>query len=299
MSLTPPPKRTTVQAELLFLLKAARPGFWSTAVWFYLLPVGQRNMFGTPAFWLGLVYCTFPLGLLLYGWNDLADRVTDRLNPRKDSLIFGARGTDAQLARLPRIIVLVQIPFLLTFFVLLGWKTLIWFAAVLLVNWLYNRPKFPFKSHAPFDMLNQAGYLLVFPLSSWLNGVPQLPWATFVFSAMFAMHSHLFGQIMDLVPDREAGRRTTAICLGIVPAKILLLTLLVVETILVTWAFKNPYFSAAMALGALWLLFDLTVLFRNRLYPQGALTLFALGLNVAMFSTMNWVWKTGVLLHIR
>jgi 4-hydroxybenzoate polyprenyltransferase len=256
-------------------------------------------MFGTPAFWLGLVYCTFPLGLLLYGWNDLADRVTDRLNPRKDSLIFGARGTDAQLARLPHLIAVVQAPFLLAFLLLLGWKTLVWFAAVLLVNWLYNRPKFPFKSHAPLDMLNQAGYLLVFPLSSWLNGVPQLPWATFLFSATFAMHSHLFGQIMDIVPDREAGRRTTAICLGIVPAKILLVVMLAGETALVTWAFKNPYFSGAMALGTLWILFDLTVLFRNRLYPNNALTLFALGLNVAMFSTMHWVWLTGVLLHMR
>jgi len=288
-----------MRADLLFLLKAARPGFWSTCVWFYLLPVGQRNMFGTPEFWLGLVYCTFPLGLLLYGWNDLADRETDRLNPRKDSLIFGARGTDAQLARLPLIIALVQAPFLIAFLRLIGVKALGWFAAVLLVNWLYNRPRFPFKSHAPLDMLNQAGYLLVFPLSSWLNGVPQLPWATFLFSALFAMHSHLFGQIMDIVPDREAGRRTTAICLGIVPAKILLVTMLAGETAFVAWAFKNPYLTAAMALGTLWLLFDLVVLFRNRLYPNNALTLFALGLNFAMFSTMHWVWLTGVLLHMR
>ena len=290
---------SSFRSELLFILKAARPGFWSTAVWFYLLPVGQKNMFGTSTFWLGLVYCTFPLGLLLYGWNDLADRVTDRLNPRKDSLIFGARGTDAQLARLPHLIALVQMPFLLLFLLLLGMKALVWFAAVLLVNWLYNRPRFPFKSHAPFDMLNQAGYLLVFPLSSWLNGVPQLPWATFVFSALFAMHSHLFGQIMDIVPDKEAGRRTTAICLGIVPAKILLVAMLAGETTLVTWAFKNIYFSGAMALGTLWILFDLTLLFRSRLYPNYALTLFALGLNFAMFSTMHWVWQTGVVLHMR
>lgn len=296
----PESRRTSVlRSDLLFLLKAARPGFWSTCVWFYLLPVGQRNMFGTPTFWLGLVYCTFPLGLLLYGWNDLADRETDRLNPRKDSLIFGARGTDAQLARLPLIIALVQAPFLIAFLLLIGVKALGWFGAVLLVNWLYNRPQFPFKSHAPLDMLNQAGYLLVFPLSSWLNGVPQLPWATFLFSALFAMHSHLFGQIMDIVPDREAGRRTTAICLGIVPAKILLVAMLAGETAFVAWAFKNPYLTAAMALGTLWLLFDLTVLFRNRLYPTNALTLFALGLNFAMFSTMHWVWLTGVLLHMR
>jgi len=28
-----------------------------------------------------------------------------------------------------------------------------------------------------------------------------------IFSALFAMHSHLFGQLMDIEADRAAGRR--------------------------------------------------------------------------------------------
>ena len=72
------------------LIKTARPGFWSTSVWFYLLPLGGQQVFGDWRFWLGLVYVTLPFGLLIYGCNDLVDGDTDRLNPRKDTFLFGA-----------------------------------------------------------------------------------------------------------------------------------------------------------------------------------------------------------------
>ena len=84
------------------LMKVARPGFWTTSLWFYLLPLGQQHVFGSWTFWLGCFYVTFPLGLLIYGWNDLVDAETDRLNPRKGNFLFGARPDDAQLAALAR-----------------------------------------------------------------------------------------------------------------------------------------------------------------------------------------------------
>jgi len=78
--------------EIGFVVKAARPGFWLTSIWFYLVPAGGRNVFHQPEFWLGLLYVTFPLGLLIYGWNDIVDfevlpvlssaKVQTRLGPR-------------------------------------------------------------------------------------------------------------------------------------------------------------------------------------------------------------------------
>ena len=100
------------------LVKIARPGFWPTQLWFFLLPLGMRDLFGSPAFWLGCVYVCFPLGLLSYGWNDLGDVETDALNPRKDSWLFGARPDAWMRARLPWTIALVQLPFLVAFVLL-------------------------------------------------------------------------------------------------------------------------------------------------------------------------------------
>jgi hypothetical protein len=56
-----------------------------------MLPLGGRHVFGSLPFWLGIVYVTFPMGLLLYGWNDYVDFEVDRVNPRKGSFLFGAR----------------------------------------------------------------------------------------------------------------------------------------------------------------------------------------------------------------
>src|SRR5216117_4001679 len=194
--------------EIAFLVKAARPGFWLTSIWFYLVPVGGRHVLDQAEFWLGLVYVSFPLGLLIYGWNDVVDFDVDRFNPRKGTYLFGARGTPERLARLPWRMALVQVPFAILFTLLLGPKALAWFAALILATAAYNCPPLAFKGRPGFDVLNQAGYLLVFVLASWLNHVSQVPWFTFLFGAMFAMHSHLFVEIMDLEPDRRAGRRS-------------------------------------------------------------------------------------------
>ena len=137
--------------------------------------------------------------------------------------------------RCPLRIFLVQLPFACCFVWLEGPKALVWLAALTLSTAVYNWPPPGFKGRPPFDVLNQVGYLLVFVLSSWLNRVPQLPWQTYLFGALFAMHAHLFGEIMDVEPDRLAGRRTTATTIGAVPAKALIAALLAAEGVLVCW----------------------------------------------------------------
>src|SRR5215467_9622853 len=66
-----PPR--TLLSDLRFVLQASRPGLWITSIWFYMLPLGGRHVFSSVSFWLGMVYVTFPMGLLLYGWNDYVD----------------------------------------------------------------------------------------------------------------------------------------------------------------------------------------------------------------------------------
>jgi len=201
-------------SSLSFVIKASRPGLWATAVWFYLLPLGQRHVFDTPGFWLGLIYVTFPLGLIIYGWNDIADADIDQFNPRKGTFLFGARGSQEQLRRLPLQIALGQAIFAAVFLLLTGPKILPWFAGLIAFTAVYNLPRYGLKQRPPFDILNQAGYLLVFVLSSWLNHAPQLRWPAMLFGALFAMHSHVFCEVMDIGPDRQSGRRTTATIIG-------------------------------------------------------------------------------------
>jgi 4-hydroxybenzoate polyprenyltransferase len=286
-------------SELVFLLQVSRPGLWSTTALFYLMPLGHADFLHSRVLWLGLFYVLFPLGFLLYGVNDIVDAEADRRNPRKGTFLFGSLGATEQLAALRWKIAAVQIPFLIIFFLLVGPRILYWFAALLVAVGVYNAPRFGWKSHPPFDVLIQASYLLVFVLSSWLNGVAQLPWQTFVFGAMFAMHSHIFGEVMDLEPDRLSGRRTTATLLGAVRSKLLIAGFLCVEVVLVYVFFGDVVIAGFLVLGAAWFLIDALAIWKNRAYSATEMRLFMWGWNATAVAGMIWNWSAGSLTHAR
>jgi 4-hydroxybenzoate polyprenyltransferase len=285
-------------SDLQFFLQVSRPGLWSTTALFYLMPLGRADFLHSAKLWLGLFFVLFPLGFLLYGVNDIADAEADLLNPRKGTFLFGSRGTREQLAALKWQIAAVQLPFLAAFLVLIGPKILWWYAALLGAVAIYNAPRFGWKGNPPFDVLIQASYLLVFVLSSWLNGVPQLPWQTFSFGALFAMHSHIFGEVMDIEPDTLSARRTTATLIGRVPAKLFIGGLLCVEAALVYSCFRDPVITGFLALGAVWFLLDATVVWKNRAYRPTEMRMFMCGWNLTAFLGMFWNWSHHSLLAV-
>ena len=92
--------------RLLFYLKASRPGLWFPTIWLYLLPTSGMDV--GIVFWVGLLYVSFPLNFLVYGWNDIVDEDIDRYNPRKDTYLFGAKGGRDELRSLPAAMICVQ-----------------------------------------------------------------------------------------------------------------------------------------------------------------------------------------------
>ncbi|WP_442484391.1 UbiA family prenyltransferase [Aeoliella sp. SH292] len=285
------------------MLQVARPGLWSTHLWFYLLPLGGYRVLDTLGFWLGAVYVTFPLGLLLYGWNDWADYETDSRNPRKGNVLFGARLSKPSLAKLPWWIAVVQVPFFIAFIWLVGAKFLLWIAAAVVVNTLYNSPRLDFKGRPLLDVLCQSGYLLVFVLASWVNDVPQLPWPVFIFGMLFAMHSHLLGETADVGPDRAAGRRTTAVVIGVRWTKLVVAALLFIEAgVLANWVgdvstsyeaeLARRWVVGFLALAGLGFLIDAAV-HGNRAIPARHLAIVLIVWNLVAIASMYAVWRAG------
>jgi 4-hydroxybenzoate polyprenyltransferase len=164
---------------------------------------------------------------------------------------------------------------------------------------IYNAPRFGWKSHPPFDVLIQASYLLVFVLSSWLNGAAQLPWQTFVFGAMFAMHSHIFGEVMDIEPDRLSGRRTTATLIGGVCSKMLIGGFLSAETLLVYIFFRDLVIAGFLGFGAMWFVLDALLIWKNRPYSPTTMRLFMWGWNAMAVAGVLWNWSGGSLTHAK
>jgi lycopene elongase/hydratase (flavuxanthin-forming) len=284
--------------SLRFLLQVSRPGLWSTTALFYLMPLGHWMQFRSSTFWIGLFYVLFPLGLLLYGVNDIADAEADRFNPRKGTFLFGSQGAAEQLGALRWQIAATQLPFLIFFLITIGPRILWWFVVLLAAVGIYNAPRFGWKSRPPLDVLIQASYLVVFVLSSWLNRSPQLPWQTFAFGALFAMHSHVFGEVMDIAPDRLAGRRTTATVIGSVNAKFLIAAILSVEVALLHFSFRAPIPVMFLAAGAVWFVADATLLWKNRAYRPGEMRLFMWAWNAASVAAIYWDWAEAALVHV-
>ena len=189
----------------------------------------------------------------------------------------------------------LQIPFVTAFLLCIGSQALLWFGVLLVAVALYNAPRIGFKTLPPFDVLMQASYLLVFVLSSWVNRVPQLPWQTFAFGALFAMHSHLFGEVMDIVPDRESGRTTTAVRIGAVRTKLLMAVFLSVEVALVTRYFHDRVIGGLLAAGAVWFVADALWLWRNKPYSRKVMTLFMWMWNAAAVLLIIWDYVQGTL----
>jgi 4-hydroxybenzoate polyprenyltransferase len=281
----------------LFWLKVSRPGLWFQTLWLYTLPTSHLLIFNSPLFWLGLVYVTFPLNFLVYGWNDIVDSENDRHNPRKDSFLFGARGSQRELAGLPLLLAVIQVPFFIAFIMLRGWSMAALLGGIVLVNLLYNLPRAGWRGRPPLELINQAAYLLLLPLSILLNQTPPVSWAAIGYLALFCTHSHLMGEVMDVVPDARANRRTTARVLGVRGTKGVILAMVLLEGLLLGFHFHDWVLGGFLLAGSLWLVLDLFVLYRDRSYTRREFQLFGWGINASGFASMIWVWNVGTLMR--
>ncbi len=279
-----------------FYLKVSRPGLWFPTIWLYMLPFGGQQFWVEPLFWVGLLYVCFPLNFLIYGWNDIVDYETDQLNPRKDSYLFGAKGTKEQLAQLPKTIALVQVVFCLFFIAVEGWKMLMLFSVLGLILIAYNFPKHGLRTMPGFDLAAQFGYLLVVPFSIMVNDLADLRWLTYFYLFLFAVQSQLIGEVMDITPDRKAGRTTTATTLGMRGTKALIILIVAIETGLLLFVYGDYIFGGMLGMGLIWLLLDLFVIYKTQRYTLEQMQLFGVGSNVIALVSMVYVWWSGCLL---
>lgn len=284
---------------MLFYLKVSRPGLWFATIWLYLLPTSQSpELFTSFAFWFGLFYVSFPLNFLVYGWNDVVDYETDSLNPRKDSFWFGARGSKESLDKLWKPILIVQLLCLPIIVFFGGIKILTVFAGFVVINALYNLPKNGLRSKPPLELICQIGYLLIIPLSIILNNTGFLPWQSFLYLFLFSMQSHLMGEVMDIDPDRAANRTTTATIIGAVKTKLLIIGIVIMEVLILFYVFHEFIFGSVLALGLIWLLLDVFLLYKNKTYNMTQMKIFAISSNVIGLATIVYVWYSGCLISI-
>lgn len=103
---------------------------------------------------------------------------------------------------------------------------------------------------------------------------------------------------MDVEPDRQAGRHTTATTIGTVPAKSLAALFLLAESALLAWFFHDRPIAGFLALGGGWFLLDAFVLWGKRGYRPAQMRFFLLGWNAAAVGSMGWEWAAATLTRL-
>ncbi|KAF4672578.1 hypothetical protein FOZ60_001817 [Perkinsus olseni] len=172
-----------------FYLKISRPIIWFNIVPYYLLPLGGRlDLLATWRFWLGLLYFTFPVSIMMFGINDMADTDVDKYNPRKSNGHFGGQDPVSEFSGLWKVILMSNlIPLTIISSVAGDWVSpLFFFAMALGLNVVYNFKPFAFARKPALDLLcAPAGFLLVALFACHLNQVP-LPNAGEIWPTVFS-----------------------------------------------------------------------------------------------------------------
>ena len=285
--------------RLLLDLKISRPGLWFPTVWIYMVPFGQvTGYLETFDFWIGLLFVTFPLNYLVYGLNDYNDIDADKANERKGNYLFGAKAGQEKLKSVPKRIFFVILPFFMLFVVTKG----VWMFALLclmvIVNIGYNFPPLRLKEKPPFEILIQSGYVITALFCVELNQLKPLPWQTLVYLVLFAFQAHIAGEIMDIEPDKKALKRTTSLVLGRRNSKILMLSLLLLESYLLWYWFNDWVLGGFLAIFSFWLILDTFFIFKNRPYTLNQMKLFGYAMNACAILSMIWVLYSGKLLLV-
>lgn len=196
------------------LLNISRPRFW-----IYLLgPVligsaavlTQGGQWSWYAFGALLIF-TLPANLFIYGVNDIFDRNTDLLNPKKQG--YEQLLQLADVKTLWRISVACLVPFLFLFF-FLPRPALFSLLAFLSLGAFYSAPPVRAKARAFFDSC--FNILYVFPaLIAWYAFGGGSISLTYFFGACFwCMAMHAYSAVPDIDADRAAGLNTIAVKLG-------------------------------------------------------------------------------------
>ena len=263
-------------------LKISRPGLWFPTIWIYLVPFSNQDQFWKSLpFWLGLFFVTFPLNYLVYGLNDYNDVYADAVNQRKGNFLFGAKATQQQLQKVPLKIAILIAPFVILFTAMAGFQMFGLLLFMVAVNVAYNFKPLRLKERPPFEILIQIGYVITAVFSTTLNDLEMLPWQTLVYLSLFAFQAHIAGEIMDIEPDLEAGKRTTATLLKRKNTKIIMFVLLLLEAVLLWFWFKDAVLAIFLLVFALWLFLDAFIFFKNQPYSVRQMTFFGYAINAA------------------
>lgn len=202
--------------NFLKLIQISRPRFWfylagPLLIGFISATPGYHYFFSTQ-FLFSFLYFLLPANIFIYGVNDLFDQDTDSLNQKKTTHEHRFAYNERTLLITAVLISLVLggIYFFYLKTVLAQLILLLFF----LISTAYSAPPIRFKMRPFWDSFSNVLYILP-GILVYTEITTTLPPLFIVCSGwLWCSAMHLFSAIPDIIPDKKAGLRTSAVILG-------------------------------------------------------------------------------------
>jgi lycopene elongase/hydratase (dihydrobisanhydrobacterioruberin-forming) len=198
--------------NLRTIIRISRPRFYLYTAG----PVLLGAVFADPLAFLTLpllyafVWFLIPANVFLYGVNDLADRDTDRYNPKKGTKEHLLRDRERRSLTLA---ILLSLALFAPLALISSWAALMFFVAFIVLGAAYSLPP-RLKARPILDAASNVLYAMP-GLGAYALASGQLP-SVFAMLAAFAWTAamHWMSAIPDIEADRAAGLSTSASLFG-------------------------------------------------------------------------------------
>ena len=262
------------------MIGVSRPVFWLIAPAAYLFGAISSGSAITQAALFQAFLLSFPLGVYVFGINDLFDTETDGANPRRRGWLWGAKVVKEDASWIYPSSLMVAAAMLASSANPIQALVIAIFLPIPLI---YSMPPLRLKSRPVLDSISNAAYTygpyaMGFSMSGGLGFLnPQMILFALVFSA-----AHAIGTVMDMEGDRRAGIRTFAIAYG-PRAAALFATAVLLANLPFLWGAMKSMFAVILV----YLLSSLWVLLRPG--PEAAKSAF-LAMNIALAAWMAYAF---------
>lgn len=196
------------------LVGASRPSGWAIFSIFALFGLFASGGTPSPMFAFQLSLMSFPMGLVVFGLNDVYDCESDALNPRKGGL-EGIRLDPGDRWLVTRAAMASAALLETSALMSRSGTNLVGMTVALAVAWAYSAPPLRLKERPPFDSLANGAILFGSFLVGFSYALPisrMYPRWYLIVLAVAGVHA--YSTIMDCTPDSLVGDRTFAIAFG-------------------------------------------------------------------------------------
>ena len=198
------------------LIRISRPRFWlylaGTFMVGYAFGIHNLSEFYSLSFIIPFLLFLIPANIFIYGINDIADRDTDKINPKKDDK-KEIRTKEKDLKTL-KIIVALSILSLFSLLFFLDFTGITLLLAFIIIGAGYSVRPLRFKSKPFLDFISNSFYILPGIIGYYIASGMLPPLIVWVLGLSWTGAMHLFSAIPDIEPDRKSKIMTSAVLFG-------------------------------------------------------------------------------------